>query len=144
MKKRVMKLVLLVLAVITTLCILLVVKLYPDLYDLFGPPDEEVAVKIAERIGTEPNWEAIRSYMLESIEPGMTKKQVHTVFDEIGFWEIYSADTEETKSWSNDYDTYLFREHIEFSERSRRIALKGWLFLYDENDILLRHDFAGL
>ncbi len=23
----------------------------------------------------------------------MTKKQVHAVFDEIGFWEIYSADT---------------------------------------------------
>ena len=89
MKKRVMKLVLLGVAVITTLCILLVVKLYPDLYDLFGPLDEEVAVEIAARIGTEPNWEAIRSYMLESIEPGMTKEQVHAVFDEIGFWEIF-------------------------------------------------------
>jgi hypothetical protein len=104
MIKRVKKHVLLGVAVITTLCILLFVKLYPDFYDLFGPPDEEVAVEIAEKIGIEPNWEVIRFYMVESIEPGMKKEEVHAVFDEIGCWEVYFADIEETKSWYPDYD----------------------------------------
>ncbi|MDX9864281.1 MAG: hypothetical protein RBT34_05680 [Anaerolineaceae bacterium] len=144
MKKYYKILILVGIAVLTALCILLSVKLYDELYDLFGPPSDEVAVGIAARIGTEPNWEEIRSYMLESIEPGMTKEQDHAVFDEIGYWEIYFADTEETKGWHPDYDTYSYREHIEFSERSRRIALKGWLFQYDENDILLQWAFAGL
>ena len=81
--------------------------------------------------------------MVESIELGMTREEVHTVFDVIGCWKVYSADTEETKSWSSDYMTYRYREHIEFSERSRRIALQGWLFQYDENDILLKREFSG-
>lgn len=144
MKKHLKILVILGAAVFTALCILFSIKLYDELYDLFGPPSDEVAVEIAEKIGTEPNWEAIRSYMLESIESGMTKEQVHAVFEEIGYWEVYSADTEETKGWHPDYDTYTYGEHIEFSERSRRIALKGWLFQYDENDILLEYAFAGL
>lgn len=127
-------------AAFTILCILLSVKLY----DLLAPPSDEVAVEIAERIGTEPNWEAIRFYMSESIEPGMTKEQVHAVFDEIGYWEVYFADTEETKTWHPDYNTYRYREQIRFSERNRNIQLKQWLFQYDENDILLKYDFAGL
>ena len=131
-------------AVFTALCILLSIKLYDELYDLFGPPSDEVAMEIAEQIGTEPNWEAIRSYISESIEPGMTKEEVHAVFDDIGYGEVYFADTEETKAWLPDYDTYRYREHISFSERNRRIALKQWLFMYDENDILLRYEYSSL
>lgn len=144
MKKHYKILILVGIAAITALCILLFVKLYDELYDLFGPPDEEVAAEIAEYIGTEPNWEAIRSYIHDSIEPGMTKEQVHAVFDDIGYWEVYFADTEETKAWLPDYDTYRYREHISFSERNRRIALKQWLFMYDENDILLSYEYSSL
>lgn len=144
MKKYYKILVLVGIAVITAFCILLFVNLYDELYDLFAPPSNEVAVEIAAQIGTEPNWDAIRSYMFESIEPGMTKEQVHAVFDEIGYWEIYFADTEETKAWHPDFNTYSYREHISFSERNRRIALKQWLFQFDENDILLRYGLGGL
>lgn len=144
MKKHYKILILVGIAVITALCILLFVKLHDELYDLFGPPDEEVAAEIAEYIGTEPNWEAIRSYMSESIEPGMTKEQIHAVFDQIGYWEVYFEDTEETKAWHPDFNTYSYREQIRFLERNRNIALKGWLFQYDENDILLMYGFSGL
>lgn len=102
------------------------------------------AKKIAEPLNIEPSWKAIHSYIFESIEPGMTKEEVHAVFDEIGYWEVFFADTEDTKGWHPDFDTYSYREHIRFTEINRRIALREWLFQYDENDILLKYAYSDI
>ena len=94
---------------------------------------------VAERIGTEPDWNFVYNYIHDSIEPGITRKQVHTVFEQIGEWEIISADIEKTKYWDREKEIYTFYERIAFTERNRYIALGEWRFEYDENDILLEY-----
>jgi len=125
--------------------ILLIVTLFVGLIIVvdFVPFPWE-AGKIAEPLNLEPSWKAIRVYMFDSIDVGMTKKEVHAVFDEVGYWEVYFADTEESKSWHPDYEMYTYREQILFYERNRRIALGKWLFQYDENEILIKYEFSDI
>jgi hypothetical protein len=69
---------------------------------------EEKAVlnPLAQRLGIEPDWMAVRKYLYcDSLKPGMTKEQVEQASAEIGpyYDDVYNSDT--------DYKILLFKDH---------------------------------
>ena len=129
MKKYYKIIILVGVAVLTILCILLSIRLY----DLLGPPSDEVAVEIAERIGTEANWESIIQY-LKDTSIGSSKDQVHERLEKIGSYEPYFF---ENPVWNPRVNKHVYRESIQFKEANTAKALGSWIFIYDENEILL-------
>jgi hypothetical protein len=128
-KKKLKIIILVGVVVFTVLCILLSVKLY----DLLGPPSDEVAVIIAGRIGTEPNWEAIIQY-LKDTSIGSSKEQTHERLGKIGLYVTYTSDT---PVWDPLINKHVYAEEIHFKETNTAKALGSWIFSYDENGILL-------
>ena len=108
MKKHFKVIFIAVIAVLTFLFILLSVKLY----DVFGPPDNQIAVEISGRIGTKPNWDAIIQY-LQNTPKGSSKAQVHEGLGKIGLYDIF---TFETPEWDPYVNQLVYKEQIFFRE----------------------------
>jgi len=123
MKKYYKIIILVGVAVLTILCILLSIRLY----DLLGPPSDEVAVEIAERIGTEANWESIIQY-LKDTSIGSSKDQVHERIEKIGLYVIHTSDT---PVWDPQINQHIYAEEIHFIETNTAKALASWIFSYD-------------
>lgn len=137
-KKRVLKIVFLVLAVIVTGCCVVISF---KAWELLKPPDERVAAEIAGRIGTEPTWDAIFEYVQET-PIGITRSQVHERLDRIGEYFFFERDL---KEWDSQSNTYIYHhEEFHFSELNTSKGVGQWIFYYDENFLLIRVSHVGL
>jgi len=107
--------------------------------DLPPIPDSELALVINNRIGTGyTTWYAIMNYLyFDAANAGSTKEEVHAVLSEIGPWEIIYSGSPRKHFRDEFHDSGVYQEFIQFTEASTKSALHEWVFLYDENNILL-------
>jgi hypothetical protein len=86
---------------------------------------EEQAVlnNLAQRLGIEPNWKAVRKYLYcDSLKEGMTKEQIEKILNKIGSHEIGSGDSAGLLFKDQYINTHLSSEDL-FFENGR---LKSW------------------
>ncbi len=101
-------------------------------YGVLSPPaDPEVIAMIADRIGVEPDWDAISNYIEhDAIKPGMTREEVGNVLDKIGPWETnitYSQDITEDFDIAQEKS---YGEIVYFIERNTSKTVGEWSFFY--------------
>ena len=100
--------------------------------------NSEAVKEIANRIGVEPTWNAIQHYLFISLEPGLSRAEVHNLLDTIGPFTIVLADTPLEKRWDSDSNQYVFREIIRFDDEHTYKALFEWSFSYNSDDVLVK------
>jgi len=100
--------------------------------------DSEAAEEIAIRIGVDPTWNAIQHYLFISLEPGLSRAEVHDLLDTIGPYTIILADTPLEKRWDSDSNQYVFREIIRFDDENTYKALLEWSFSYNGDGVLVK------
>jgi len=100
--------------------------------------DSKVVQEIANRIDVDPTWDAIQHYLFISLEPGLSRDEVHSLLDKIGPYTIVLADSPLEKRWDSDSNQYVFREIIRFDEENTFKALFEWSFSYNGDDVLVK------
>lgn len=100
--------------------------------------DTEVAEEIANRLGVDPTWKDIQHYLFISLEPGLSRDEVHSLLDKIGPYTIVLADSPLEKRWDSDSNQYVLREVIRFDDEDTYRALFEWSFSYNNDDVLVK------
>lgn len=106
---------------------------------LSPPVDPEVPVMIAERIGVEPNWEAIQNYVDHAIHLGMKRDEVLNVMNQIGPWQEDSGVIDETDITQDK----VYAERIYFVEGNTSRALRGWYFSYEYGKLIMFYQITS-
>ncbi|MGB9774902.1 MAG: hypothetical protein ACPL4I_12970 [Bacteroidota bacterium] len=98
--------------------------------------DQDKAAEIAARIGVKPSWNAIRTYLANAFQPGMSRDDVYAVFSKIGSYEIFEGG----ETWDPDLQDYVYVLSIHFPDRALATHLKSYIFSFDKQGKLVEFE----